>query len=89
MDMKDLAKDTSEISPMVCENCEGTDFKVYIATQRDGRTQLLMVCSNKECVKERRKQIEAPEDSLIVWNEFDITGQGYDHLDLLAPEEIN
>jgi hypothetical protein len=62
----------------MCGNCGSNTWELQLKYGTDGTTTLVIICGNKECVKAKRKLLQASEDSIIIWEELDITGQGYD-----------
>jgi len=65
-----------------CAECGGEDWTLKIGHCNDGRTFLYISCANQGCIKTKRAEYKAgPEDPLI-WDEFDITGQGHDPDDM-------
>lgn len=75
--MKELSLQT-ELIAYRCGNCGSTEFKLFIGHRTDKKTFLIITCANERCVERRRRDIGAEDDALLVWNEFDITGQGKD-----------
>lgn len=79
----------TELIEYTCAGCGSDTWTIFIGHRTDGSTFLNTICANKECVERRREQLQAPDDALIVWNEFDITGQGHDSADLPSTDAVN
>lgn len=86
--MKDLSSVT-ELIDCQCGSCGGTTWKIYLGHCSDGTTTLSTICANEECVEARRQQLGVPHESFVVWDEFDITGQGRDAIDMVSEKDIN
>jgi hypothetical protein len=75
---------TKSIVKYSCSDCGGTEWELLIERLTNGRTHLLTVCSNKQCIQSKKLKLGLPlddESQLVVWDEFDITGCGYDEED--------
>jgi len=84
---------TTEAIGYNCGSCGGNNWSLRLGHRTDGKTILLVTCANPQCVQELIEATGATSNSLVVWEEFDITGQGYDAQDLkeelLDPSEVN
>jgi hypothetical protein len=81
-------KQTVELTEYTCGDCRGNLWHLAIGHRSDGVTQLIIVCADPECVARKREELGVPEDEMIVWNELNITGQGYDAEDLADEPKI-
>jgi hypothetical protein len=69
----------------VCADCQGTKWTLKIGHQSNGRTMLLIICSNEKCVQKKKAELNIDDTNsshFPIWDEFDITGQGKDSNDL-------
>ena len=72
-----------EIIEYECADCGGIEMNVFIGHSGDGNnTYLIISCGNKDCVEFKRQEVGAGDEAIIVLDELDITGQGYDPDDL-------
>ena len=78
----------SEQVEYVCGDCKSTSWHLYICHRDDGQTLLFITCANPECLDAKRIQLGLSSVDMPMWDEFNITGQGYDLLPQ-APEELN
>lgn len=83
--MKDVI--VSRCAEFSCATCDQNKWELHIAHQSDDKTVLVIRCSNPGCIDERRQELNAPEDALIIHQEFDITNQGYDPKDMHSSED--
>lgn len=70
-----------ELTEYCCGNCHGNTWELSVAHSDTGKTYLVISCANKDCVKKRREELDVDEndtDALVIWDQFDISGQGYD-----------
>lgn len=79
----------TEISGYACGDCGSNTWTLNVGHRSDGKTFLIVSCGNKKCVDKKRKELHASPDAQLVWDEFDITGQGHDIMDGYEPDEIN
>ena len=70
-----------ELTEYCCGNCHGNTWELSIAHSDDGKTYLAISCANKKCIETKRRELgieETDEEAWILWDQFDISGQGYD-----------
>lgn len=65
-----------------CAECDGSTWTIRIGHYDDGRTFLYITCANEECQEARRAEYGVSKDAPLIWDEFDITGQGHDPQDV-------
>ena len=82
-------KPVVELIDYCCGDCGGNVWSLQICHTPDGRTILNIICSNEDCWEKKREELDANEEDLIVWAEFDITGQGFDEMDCHEPGILN
>ena len=70
-----------------CAECNGEDWNLKIGHCEDGRTFLYVMCANPSCQKTIRQDREIEDDAPLVWDTFDITGQGHDPQDIVGVAE--
>ena len=89
MDFDDQSEKTAiECIDYSCAGCDGNKWNIHLAYREvDGvpRTFLITICANEDCVERRREELSAPLGALIMWDQFEITGQGHD-IDTLSPK---
>jgi len=80
-----------EIYPFVCGSCNSQIFSLKIAKEDNGTVLLMVTCGNEKCVEERRLELGAPTNELLVWAEYDITNsyEGTDFNLSTTPTNIN
>lgn len=76
----------SELIDYKCDGCGGDNWHIAIAQRTDGKIFLLTMCANQECIDARRRELDMDSSQMIIWDEFDITGQTDHHID---PAGIN
>jgi hypothetical protein len=74
----DDERSTIEITECRCVDCKGDSWKLaYIEV--DDKTLLTITCANEKCVEKRKEELreECPDadEVMVIWEEFDITGQ--------------
>jgi hypothetical protein len=70
--------DSRVIEPIICSTCRKNKWELHLRHDMETRkTFLVLICSNNTCVTERAVTLGCEPDC-ISWEEFDITGQGYD-----------
>jgi len=64
-----------------CSSCKGNKWRIILVSE-DNKVKLLISCSNPECVNGKLEDLDVDGYSspFVVWDEFDITGQGYDEI---------
>ena len=72
-----------EVIDFCCAECGNDKWILKIGHSSDGRTLLITQCSSQQC-QQLKRDISGDPDSedMIIWSEFDITGQGHDPEDL-------
>lgn len=73
---------TTRITDFTCGDCGGSAWELAIINKPEGNTSLFVTCANKECVERKKKDKQMDETQILFWDEFDITGQGYDREDM-------
>ena len=73
-----------EVGDFTCSHCNKNNWEVLIGHRSDGKTFLIVNCCDSSCHEKRREELKALPDESIIWEEFDITGQGYDENDILS-----
>lgn len=71
----------TELIDYKCADCGSNSWNIIIAQGVDGKTFLFTVCSNQECVEARREELQINNSQMVIWDEFDITGQTEHHID--------
>jgi len=79
----------TELVDYKCGDCGGESWTIYIGHTTDGRTFLMTVCANKECVKNKRDALKLEEEQFVIWDEFEISGQGHDYYDHHETDMMN
>lgn len=79
----------TEISGYVCGDCRHNTWTINIGHRSDGKTFLIISCGNQKCLDRKRQELNLSEQAQLVWDEFDITGQGRDERDNYIPQDIN
>ena len=74
-----------ELIDVVCNYCGKNSWEVNIAMS-EGETRLILTCSNSECIEKARKELEGDPEDIIIFMDFNITGQGYD---TSSPSSLN
>ena len=75
-----------------CAECSGEDWNLRIGHCEDGRTFLYVMCANPNCQKTLRADYKVEDEAPLVWDFFDITGQGHDPQDIIGipmKEDLN
>lgn len=77
----------SQCTSFICATCKENKWELQIAHQSDSKTILVIRCSNPRCIETTKKHLNTSEDATIIHQEFNITGQGYDSMDLYPGNE--
>jgi hypothetical protein len=77
----------SELVEFCCGRCKENNWSINLNRRSDGKTFLYITCFNKDCIEERRKNLSAGPDDLIVWEEIEITGGRYDMMPTSSTEK--
>lgn len=72
-----ISKTIKELVEYKCAGCHGDTWKLKIAHSTDGSTSLVVSCADEKCLADRRREEGAEEDSIIIWDEFDISDSSY------------
>jgi len=70
-------EDDRGLTAIDCSSCRGNTWNFYIRHEKD-KTFLVMSCADKKCHEEKREELGGEENQLIIWAQFDVTGQGWD-----------
>lgn len=90
MSINDNTEETWELVSYNCATCKDSKWKLFLRSdKKNKRTYLVLICSNDKCVETRKKQLGAEPDDAVIWEEFDISGQGYDYFEELEPKDID
>ena len=65
-----------------CAECGSHDWIIKIGHVDDGRTFLYVICADEDCQKQQREENGVEDNAPLIWDEFDITGQGHDPQDI-------
>lgn len=71
-----------ELVGYTCGECGGHEWHVKIGHANCGRTFLYLMCADQDCVKAKQIEHGVTDASTLIWDEFDITGQGQDPQDI-------
>jgi hypothetical protein len=66
------------ISQYLCGDCGSEEWHLVIERLGDGETHLLTMCANEQCRQDKLKSLNGNEGDVVIWDDFDITNQGYD-----------
>jgi len=58
-----------------CSHCGGETWNLFIAQLPEDEVRLLIQCANIECQNQQRSELDMEEEELVIWDDFDITGQ--------------
>ena len=77
-----------------CAECNGEDWNLKIGHCEDGRTFLYVCCANPDCQYFQHEKFDLETSDNLIWDSFDITGQGHDPQDIvmggiLDPQQAN
>ena len=75
-------KENINLGDFLCAHCDENSWKLFIGHKSNGETVLIVHCSNEKCHELRKSQLGVDNNEEIIWEEFDITDQGYDLEDL-------
>ena len=64
-----------EVMHYICDHCGENKWMIFVGKRSNNETFLLISCRNKECIEHKRKELELEDNDLILWGEFNITGQ--------------
>lgn len=74
-----------------CMHCGKSNWNISIGHyEHEKKTTLILECSNSSCIEARRKELNLTDEdknTLIIWGEYDITGQGCDPEDIIYSDE--
>jgi len=74
-----MSKIPIETTEYVCGDCHGTEWKLNLGHDDENeKVFLIITCANPSCVEKKRLELGGEPDSIVVWDTFDITSQGYD-----------
>jgi hypothetical protein len=66
----------------VCADCKGDTWKLVLGfNKEEGKTYLIITCANPICVESKRVALGGKPGELVIWDTFDVSGQGYDVID--------
>lgn len=80
-------KVVTELITYCCAECNKNAWTLYVGHRSDGVTELVVSCANPTCQKTKRKELDADDGDLIIWDTFDISGQGHDAEDINRPSD--
>jgi len=63
----------TELLEYSCGHCKQSSWKIYIGYRDDNEVFLVVSCANLECQKTQHKEIGKALDSLLIYDEFNIT----------------
>jgi uncharacterized iron-regulated protein len=84
----------TELLEYSCGHCQQSEWKIYIGYRDDGETFLITSCANTICQATRRGEMGKSLDSLLVYDNFNITADWAERkatggVEEDPPEELN
>lgn len=77
--LEDLMEEPSVGTEFLCAHCSDNNWELIIVNHPSNKTSLVIKCSNPDCCDKLKENLT--DEDMILWEEFDITGQGYDNLE--------
>jgi hypothetical protein len=65
----------TELLEYSCGHCHQSEWKIYVGYRDDGETFLITSCANTLCQVVRREELGKSLDSLLVYDQFNITSE--------------
>ena len=66
---------SSEILGYQCGSCGSNIWRLALGKRSDNKTFLLLSCAHPTCKDQRAQELNTSPEDMIVWAEYDITGQ--------------
>lgn len=61
-----------------CSTCKGNNWNIYLRYTEDNQTYLVLSCDNEKCSESEQERLGGHPEDVVIWGEYNITGQGLD-----------